>query len=164
MDKYTTYMVGKILGFVDIMKFMNSSLENLVKNMPEGKFKYLSQEFSKKQLEFVNEKGNHPYVYLNSFELFQETKLTYKEDFYSTLNNKHISDKAHNHALQIWDEFEMKNMGGEYHHLYLKINVLLLGGVFWLVLKLKLKKNVPYILSIIHNNKYHDIRIFMITR
>ena len=158
------HICNKLYSEKDIRVSDNCHITSNYRDSTEGKFKYLSQEFSKKQLELVNQKGNQPYVYLNSFELFQETKLTYKEDFYSTLNDKHISDKAHNPALQIWDEFEMENMGGEYHHLHLKINVLLLGGVFRLVLKLKFKKKIPYIPSIIHDNKYHDIMIFMITR
>ena len=67
MDKYLNYMSEKILGFIGSMEFMTSSLENLVKNMPKGKFKYLSQGFSKIQLELVKQKGHHPYLNMNSF-------------------------------------------------------------------------------------------------
>lgn len=38
------------------MRFMNSSLENLVKILPEDKLEYLSQEFTGKQLELLKQK------------------------------------------------------------------------------------------------------------
>ena len=38
------------------MQFMNFSLDSLVKNLMDGGFKYLSEEFSGKFLELVKEK------------------------------------------------------------------------------------------------------------
>ena len=46
------------------MRFMNSSLENLVKSLPEDKLEYLSQEFTGKQLELLKQKGIYPYEYM----------------------------------------------------------------------------------------------------
>ena len=48
MKRYVAFMLGKNLELIDSMQFMNSRLENLVKNLPKNKFKYLPQEFSKK--------------------------------------------------------------------------------------------------------------------
>ena len=76
--------------------------------MSTNKFKYCSQEFSKKQLELVK----------HSFERFEDAKVCNKKDFYSKLLDTYISDKDYQHALNIWNEFEMKNMG-EYRDLYL---------------------------------------------
>ena len=90
---------------------MDSGLENLVKNVPKFKLKYLSQEFSKNQLELVKQKGHYPFEYMNSFERFEETKLPKKEGFYSLLNDKHIISKDYGHALKIWNEYVMKNIG-----------------------------------------------------
>ena len=53
-----------------------------------------------------------------------------KEDFFSILNNKHITDeKDYKHALNVWETFSLKNMG-EYHNLYLTSDILLLTDVF----------------------------------
>ena len=66
---------------------------------------------------------------MNSWEKFNETKLPPKSLFFSKLNNEHISDKDYEHAKNIWNKFEINNLG-EYHDLYLKTDVLLLADVF----------------------------------
>ena len=50
------------------------------------------------------------------FERFDETKLPCKNDCYSTLNDKHISDKDYEYALKIRNKLEMKAVL-EYHDL-----------------------------------------------
>ena len=44
------FTINKNLIFVDNMKFMNSSLEKLVKKLSDDYFKYLTQEFSSENL------------------------------------------------------------------------------------------------------------------
>ena len=73
-------------------------------------------------------KGVCPYDYIDSFNKFNE-KLPPKEEFYSILNNEHISDEDYKHAQNVWNTFSLKNMG-EYHDLYLASDVLLLADVF----------------------------------
>ena len=50
LEKYMAFTVNKNLVFIDCMQFMNSSLDKLVKNLLDEDFKYLSEEFSDKQL------------------------------------------------------------------------------------------------------------------
>ena len=52
-----------------------------------------------------------------------------KEKFYSSLTGKKISEEEYDHVLKIWNKFEIKTMK-DYHDLYLKRDVLLLGDVF----------------------------------
>ena len=42
---------------------------------------------------------------------FSEKKLPNKDDFYSILNDEHISDKQYVHAIEVWKTFKLKNMG-----------------------------------------------------
>ena len=46
LEKYMAFTINKNLVFIDSMQFMNSSLDELVKNLSDKVFKYLSQEFS----------------------------------------------------------------------------------------------------------------------
>ena len=66
---------------------------------------------------------------MTSWDKFKETKLPPKEAFHSNLNMSDISKYDYEHAQRVWKEFNLKNMG-EYHDLYLKTDVLLLGNVF----------------------------------
>ena len=66
---------------------------------------------------------------MDSIERFKENKLPPKESFYSSLNDKNISDEDYTHAKKVWDAFKMKNLK-DYHELYNKTDVLLLADVF----------------------------------
>ena len=70
---------------------MNSN--SLVKNLPDGDFKYLSEKFSGEMLKLVKEKGVYPYEYMDSFEKFSENKLPDKCKFFSSLKDECISEK-----------------------------------------------------------------------
>ena len=66
---------------------------------------------------------------MDSFDKFKRNKLPCKEDFYSSLTDKDISDDDYSHARDVWNTFGIRNMG-EYHDLYLKSDILLLADVF----------------------------------
>ena len=51
---------------------MNSSLDNLVKNLLDEDFKYVVEEFGPKYLEILKSQGAYPYEYMNRFERFNE--------------------------------------------------------------------------------------------
>ena len=118
---------------------MNSSLEKLVKNLSENDFKYLTEEFSSKNLELLKQKGSYPYEYMDNFKRFNEGKLPDKECFYSSVKDgttgddgkkldSHISDEDYLTCKKVWNEFNMENMG-DYHDHYLKKDVLLFADV-----------------------------------
>ena len=70
-------------------------------------------------------KGVYPYEYMDSWEKFNETELSPKKDFYSSLNLENISDKDYTHSQKVWDVFKIKNLD-EYHDLYVLSDTLLL--------------------------------------
>ena len=76
----------------------------------------------------VRQKGFYPYEYMSDFEKFEE-ELPSKGKLYSSLTDRKITDKEYEHALNIWNKFEMKTMK-DYHNFYLKCDVLLKPDVF----------------------------------
>ena len=69
------------------MQFMNSSLENLVRNLPGNDFKYLTEEFGSKNLKLLKQKDAYPYEYMDNFKRFNEEKLPEGECFYSSVKD-----------------------------------------------------------------------------
>ena len=77
---------------------------------------------------------------MDSFKGFGEEKLADRECFYSSVKDgttgdngekfdAHINDEDYLTCKNIWNEFNMKNMG-DYHDRYLKKDVFLLADVF----------------------------------
>ena len=66
---------------------------------------------------------------MDSFEKFNQMELPTKDQFYSILNDQHITDDEYGHAKKVWKTFKIKTMG-EYHNLYLTSVTLLLTDVF----------------------------------
>ena len=122
------------------MQFMNSSVDKVVKNLPDGDFKYLIEEFGSEYLQLLKQKGHYPYEYLNGFERFYNEKFPARKYFYHSskgekigddgkISDGHISAKDYLTCEKIWDEFETKNMG-DYHDHYLKKDALVSADVF----------------------------------
>ena len=127
MEKYLAIMLGNHLKFIDSFQ-LSLSLDKLVSNLSKESLKYTSKRFIGKKFNLMAKKGVYPYDYMDSFNKFNE-QLPAKEDFFSILNNEHITDEDYNHALDVWKTFSLKNMG-EYHDLYLTSDILLLADVF----------------------------------
>ena len=92
-----------------------------------GSLKYTSEEFKGNKLHLMSKKGVYPSDYMDSFEKFNQTELPTKDQFYSILNDQHITNDEYDHAKKIWKAFNIETMG-EYHDL--KSDVLLLTDIF----------------------------------
>ena len=66
---------------------------------------------------------------MDSWERFDETSLSDKEAFYSSLNKEHITDVNHRHAKRVFKKFNNEHLG-DYHNLYVQSDMLLLVDVF----------------------------------
>ena len=129
MEKYMAFMLGNHLTFIDSFQFMSSSLDKLVSNLPKEDLIYTSKVFKGKRLDLMSQKGVYPYDFMDSFEKFNQRELPTKDQFYSILNDQHITDDEYDRANKVWNTFMIKTMG-EYHDLYLVSDVLLLTDVF----------------------------------
>ena len=117
------------IRFIDSFKFMATSLEKLVNNLPKDDCINLGSYYSGNKFNLLARKGVYPYEYMDSLEKLKETALPPKEAFYSRLNDGGISDEDYAHAQNVWKTFKMKSFK-DYHELYNKVDVLLLTDVF----------------------------------
>ena len=101
---YTKSSNEPIKNFATFYKFWNGEIWKV---FPAVKKRYLSL-----------------WIYIDSWERFDENTIPLKEAFYSELNFKNISDKDYEHVKKVWEGFEIKNLG-EYHDLYVQCSFLL---------------------------------------
>ena len=129
-EKYMAFYIGKHLSFVDSFAFMSSSLDKLAGNLEDRDFIYTKDYFTDLvQFNLMKRKGVYPYDYMDSFSKFNDIELPQREDFYSLLTDNNISEDDYRHAQNVWNTFNLQNMG-EYHDLYLRTDILLLTDVF----------------------------------
>ena len=145
-EKYITFTKNKIVGqytnkkgevkdktfktvFKDSLKFMRSSIEALVNNLPKNGFKNISKYYTPEQVELIKQKGFYPYEYIDREEKFNEPNPPPQKAFFSKLTGKGISNKNYSHVLNVWNTFNMKTFK-DYHKLYNETDALLLADVF----------------------------------
>ena len=64
-------------------------------------------------------------VHMDSWEKFNETSSSIKEDFYSHLNMEDIEDIDYRHGNNVFNNFQLNNLG-DYHDLYVQSDTLLM--------------------------------------
>ena len=115
--------------FKDSLKFMASSLDALVNNLPDGALNNLNKYFTSKQVKLLKQKGFFPYDYMDDIEKLKDTEPPPQKAFYSKLTGKGINNYNYNHVLNVWKTWNMKTFK-EYLELYNITDVLLLADVF----------------------------------
>lgn len=133
MEKYMMFEIGNLL-FLDSAQFMNSSLDQLAKNLCKSRtpLEHYNNYFKGTSSELRDHnkmKGVYPYEYMDSYERFDESSLPPQEAFNTALGNKTLSKEEYEHAVASWKINNCKTLG-DYHDTYLLIDVLLLADVF----------------------------------
>ena len=72
LEKYMSFSINDKLSFIGSFQFLSSSLESLAKNLRNDDFKYFSQEFDKKKLDLLKQKGFYPYECMSDIKEFKE--------------------------------------------------------------------------------------------
>ena len=67
--------------FIDNFKFMATSLDSLVNNLPKDAFNTVKRYYAEDKLSLLTRKGVYPYEYMNSPEKLKETKLCREKRF-----------------------------------------------------------------------------------
>ena len=127
------YGDGKVktieLRFIDSYKFMASSLDSLTTNLVKGGKRLFDLSDNLARYKLLTRKGVYSYEDMDSWDRFNETRFPSIDKFYSKLNGVGISEDDYKHATNVWNEFDIKNLG-EYHDLCLRTDVVLLANVF----------------------------------
>jgi hypothetical protein len=117
--------------FKDSCQFLTASLSDLVKNTPVEDLKNthsLAAEL-KISMDLLTKKGIYPYSFVNSMDKFEQPTLPTQEEFYDDLNNEACSNKDYEHAQTVWEAMKCSTFG-DYHNMYLMLDVYLLADVF----------------------------------
>lgn len=112
-ENYISFSLGN-LRFLDTIRFMPSSLEQLAKNLADGgshKFKCMNKVYSQDEVLLLLRKQVYPYEYCDNMAKFSEVKLPSQDAFFNTLTNESISDDDYRHAQNVWQKFNIKNLG-----------------------------------------------------
>lgn len=107
---------------------MPNSLEVLAGNLTKDKFNATQKCFGDRS-ELMLRKRGYPYDYMDGPTKLEETQLPLKEEFYSKLQDAHITDEQYAHAQRVFKAFSCQNML-DYHNLYLESDVAILEDVF----------------------------------
>ena len=119
--------------FLDSFQFMSQGLENFATTLQQENFKLSREAFGNlnhDEFNSVNRKGFFPYKYLDSFQKFSAPFPAFGPDWKNRLSGKiDISEKEYTQVLARYNLFPCKDFG-DYHDLYLRIDVLILADVF----------------------------------
>ncbi|GFU61268.1 uncharacterized protein TNCV_5033271 [Trichonephila clavipes] len=126
-EKFISFTLSS-LRFIDSFQFLNTSLEKLAQNLKPCQF-HLCNKYFASNAQFITRKGCYPYEYFDSFSKFYETQLPPQSAFFNSLTNENVSREDYEYAHHIWNIFQMHTLG-DYHDLYVTVDVLLLSDIF----------------------------------
>ena len=118
------------LRFVDSLRFLQTSLRNLVDILPIKELTHTKLHYSDpNQFRRAQKKNYFPYEFLDDEKKLTLTSLPPPENFYSSLDNTNISQEEYKFAQEAWIDFKCKTLG-DYLEQYCIIDVLLLADCF----------------------------------
>ena len=127
------------IRFIDSYRFLQSSLDSLVKSLQENDLVLLKKEFLE-DIDPLNKKLAYPDEYFKSFEDYEVSfDSLSRESYYSKLTNSYPNEEEIERTNKIIDVFGVKN-GKELTELYLKTDVILLADVFEKFIKVSIKE------------------------
>lgn len=129
-ENYKCFTIGG-LHFIDSFRFMASSLDALIKNLPnENKIFLKSLCKSDIQFDYMNKKGYFPYEWFDDIKKLQlDINEVKKENFNNRLKLEKLNDDEWEYIQQLIKDLEIKTFE-EYHDFYLNIDVNGLADVF----------------------------------
>ena len=100
-----------------------------METLGDDEFYHLSECCVADNFQLVRRKGIYPYNYMDSFARFVEIELPPQSAFFSKLSGDPCTDADYAHAVAVWNAFACETHG-DYHAIYLQLDVLLLADFF----------------------------------
>ncbi|XP_050512833.1 uncharacterized protein LOC126888532 [Diabrotica virgifera virgifera] len=124
-EKYISFTLNDAVTnikfrFIDSLRFLGASLDELVSTLNKNDFKICKREFSRlsdDEFKLITKKGVFCYDFIDSWEKLNITDLPPIEAFYNKLNDTNLTDEKYAHAKIVWDTFNIENLG-QYSDLY----------------------------------------------
>ena len=116
-----------IFECVDCGKEYKKDINNKLKERFSNVYEFCDYDMNK--FIVLLRKGLYPYEYMDEWNKFDEKELPVKESFYSNLTMEDISDTDYKHANNVFEKFNLNNLG-DYHDLYVRSDTLLLADIF----------------------------------
>ena len=108
--------------FVDTFAFLSTSLEKLIKNVPDEK-KVAMRNITTDEEKFamICKKGEFPYEWFDSFDKLNEN-IPSREHFYNSMGQSELGVEQYDVMMKTCKAFNIKNFK-DFHDLYLKRDV-----------------------------------------
>jgi len=101
------------LRFIGSYKFLTSSLDKLASYLSKDKLRIMQREFcnlSAENFDLFTRKGIFPYEYIDCVEKLEDTCLSPRELFYSSLTGDTVSEVNYAHAVNVWQRFSFRTL------------------------------------------------------
>ncbi|KAE8737535.1 hypothetical protein FOCC_FOCC017001 [Frankliniella occidentalis] len=121
---------GRGVVFIDSMRHVMSSLDSVARTLAPEDMRVVRAYFKDDaKFALMTRKGLYPYEFVRRYEQFQDDRLPPIQDFYSSLSDETISQDEWEHANNVFQTFECKNLL-EYAVLYCICDTGLLCDIF----------------------------------
>ncbi|WP_219823744.1 hypothetical protein, partial [Enterobacter cloacae complex sp. 2DZ2F20B] len=108
------------LTFLDSIRFLNCSLENLAYFLSDEKKQILKSHFpNEEKFNLLIRKGVFPYDYITEMSVLDQSYLPSRDKYFNKLYECDVSENDYVHAMNVWNVFKCNTLG-EYSDLYLK--------------------------------------------
>lgn len=123
------FMGGSLRSHIDRLKASAQKDSCLIKSKFKHMFNYFEKIYDFETILSLINKQVYPYEYMDCVSRFDETQWPDIEKFYSSLSKSTISEKRWLSGKKVFEKLKLKSLG-EFHDLYLTIDVLTLADCF----------------------------------
>ena len=133
MERFLAFSIGR-MQFLDSFQFASESLEKLAASLTDEDLILMRKEFpDEEQFELMRKKGVFPYDMLTDIDVITNDNVIpfpSKDKFFNKLKDEAVKDADWEHGKEVFEKYCLSRTFGEYHDIYLRVDVLLLADFF----------------------------------